>query len=975
VRVLGYNGFQGRTVHDIQFRGIDADAVVLQHLRDLVVQKTNEPLDSRKIRGSIQQLFATGRFANLQVEAEQRPDAQVSLVFIAEQNYFIGQMTVEGAPKRPTATQLLDASKLGLGQLFTPEKLDLALAEMKSVLADNGYYQAQVTVQQLERPGTQQMELHFHVVPGPAAKIGQVIVNGSPGIEPAQVMDIAHLHPGDLVSSERVTRALQRLRKNYQKQNRLEAQIAITGRVYHAENNTLDYVFNIVRGPRVDIIVEGASLGRGRLKKLVPVYEENAVDEDLLNEGRANLLNYFETQGYFDAKVDFQRKSEPGQDLLRVVYDVSRGDRHKLTDLAIEGNNYFPGDEIRERMQVQPAGLLLSHGRFSQEMLSRDARNIEALYRDNGYQQVKVTTEVKDDYRGEKDRMAVFLRIDEGPQTRFGAVHIAGNHSFGDEYFFGSARLEPLVNAGEGQPFSDSTIAQDRDSILNFYFNSGFPDVQLEITTAPEPGNPRLVDVTYTIKEGERVFVDRVLTSGLHYTRPWVVERDMKIHSGDPLSQDNMYRSQSAFYDLGIFNEVDMAVQNPEGRSRYKDVFFQFQEARRWTFDYGVGLEIQSGSPSGSQTPAGRTGASPRVSFDVSRINFRGRDHTLTFHSNVGRLQQRGLISYDAPRTFNVRNLRMTFTLLYDNSLNVKTFTSQRVEGSVQAVHTLTRRADGTPVSSLVWSFNYRRVRATELRITPEQIPLLSQPVRVGMPGLTYIRDKRDNPIDAHKGNYNTFDAGYAASALGSEASFGRMLVQNATYQPFGRKGRFVFARSTRIGIEEPTGRTTLIPLPERFFAGGAGTLRGFGLNQAGPRDPATGFPIGGGALFVNNLEMRFPPVTLPFVQDNVSFVAFHDFGNVFERAVDMFNSFGTWNQPNKAECRSTAPAAKCSFNYMSHAIGAGIRYRTPIGPVRVDIGYNLNPPTFPVRSDPVRGPHFENLGRFNFVFSIGQAF
>ncbi len=1002
VTVLGSGASQGRTVHDIQFRGIQGDAAVLNQLRELVEQKPGQPLDRRKVRSSIQQLFATGRFANLQVEAEQRPDAQVTLVFVAEGNYFVGNMTLEGAPKRPTAAQLLDSSKLTLGELFTPEKLETSFQRMKDVLADNGYYQAEVTVQKIEHPETQQVELHFHVLPGRPATVGQVTIQGSPGYSPEEVRNLAHLHSGDQVSVDRLTKALQHLRKKFQKEHRLEAQIAVSNRIYHADNNTLDYVFNIVRGPTVDIHVEGAGLSQGTLKKLVPVFEEYAVDDDLLNEGRRNLRNYFQTRGYFDAEVNVQREPQPEQDHLHVVYLVNRGARHKLTDLGItiqpapaRPGRYYDPEDLRERMQVQPAGILLSHGRFSQDMLARDVHTIENLYHSQGFQQVKVSSDVQDNYKGEKDRMAVFVRVEEGPQTLVGNLHIVGNQSFSQQEL-------PILSTEAGQPFSDANLASDRDSILNFYFNNGFPDVEFDVATKALPDNR--VDVTYTIGEGGRVFVDRVLTSGLHYTHPWVVTRDMKVRGGDPLSQENLYLSQAAFYDLGIFNEVNMAVQNPEGRAKYKDVIFQFQEAKRWTFNYGLGLEIQTGSP--ANTPSGRTGASPRVSFDVNRINFRGREHTLTFHSHVGRLQQRGSISYDAPRWFNIPFLRLTFTVLYDNSLNVQTFSSERFEGAVQAEQTVTRRFDGQPVTTLLWRFNYRRVRATNLNVAVEQIPQLSQPVRLGMPSLTYIRDKRDNPIDARKGNYNTFDGGYASAALGSQlcvpppgpglpappctpVSFGRMVVQNATYQPFGRKGRFVFARSTRIGIEEPTGNTTIIPLPERFLAGGGSTLRGFGLNQAGPRDPSTGFPVGGGAMFVNNLEMRFPPVTLPFFQDNLSFVTFLDSGNVFDRATDMFNNLLRWNQKDRQACRSLAstppppPSSNvtCDLNYISHAIGLGVRYRTPVGPVRVDFGYNLNPPTFPVLIDPKNPsnpnfvPRHETLGHFNFFFSIGQTF
>ncbi len=967
---LKFSVYQGRKVRDIQFRGVEADPLTMNHLRDLLAQKVDEPLDGRKVKRSIQQLFATGRFANIQVDAQQQPDAQVSLVFIAEENQFIGSLTVEGEPKRPTANQLVDATKLDLGERYTPEKLNIALAQMKSVLADNGYYQADIAVEKTSRPEVQQIELHFKVKPGKQALIGQVMVYGSPGYSAAQVRKISGLEPRHAVAFDRVTRALQRLRKKYQKQRRLEAQIAMTDRLYHAPSNTVDYVLNVVRGPVVELQVEGAGLTHGQLKKFIPIYEENAVDDDLLNEGRRNLRQYFQTLGFFDAEVNFQREPVPEKDLLRIIYIIDRGARHKLTDVFIEGNKYLQTEDLRDTMQVQPAGFLLSHGRYSQDLLARDVDSLEAQYHNNGFQQVKVTAEVADDYKGEKNRMAVFVRINEGPQTRVGKLTVTGNSSIPDTQL-------PLLATEEGQPYSEANVALDRDAVLNYYFNNGFPDVQFEVSSQPEPANPNLMDVTYTIKEGDRVFVDRVLSNGLHFTHPWVVDRELEVHPGNPLSQISMLDSQRRLYNLGIFNEVEAVVQNPEGRARYKDVLFNFQEAKRWTFNYGGGLEIQTGPTSSS--PQGEVGVSPRVSFDLSRINFRGRDHTLTLHSHVGRLQQRGLVSYDAPRWFNLPNLRLTFTALYDNSINVQTFTSERLEGSVQAEQALTRRADGQPVSTLLLRFNYRRVRASNLSITPELIAPLSQPVRVGIPSLTYIRDKRDDPLDSHKGNYTTFDAGYAASALGSEASFGRMLVQNATYQPFGRRGRFVFARNTRLGVEEPTGSTTIIPLAERFLAGGGYTLRGFGLNQAGPRDLNTGFPLGGGAMFINNLELRLPPVLLPYVQDNVSFVVFHDFGNVFKSATDMFDNFLQWTQKDKASCRSTDPAATCDFNFMSHAVGGGVRYRTPIGPVRVDFGYNLNPPTYPVKApakgDPNQTPRYNVLGRFNFFFSIGQTF
>jgi outer membrane protein assembly factor BamA len=311
----------------------------------------------------------------------------------------------------------------------------------------------------------------------------------------------------------------------------------------------------------------------------------------------------------------------------------------------------------------------------------------------------------------------------------------------------------------------------------------------------------------------------------------------------------------------------------------------------------------------------------------------------------------------------------------------------------------LTQRA--SKVSELLYRFAYRRIKVDPNSFPPgfsaDLIPFYSRAVRVGMPSLIYLRDKRDDPVASTKGNYNTIDMGVASGYFGSEANFGRMLAQNATYQAFGRG--WVFARSLRIGVEMPYGTpcssesdetgacptaitSGYVPLPERFFVGGSNSHRGFAINQAGPRDPDSGSPLGGDAMVVNNLELRLPPTPLPYVKDNISFVVFHDIGNSFATTNEMWKNILRMNQRDKLSCRDLSAKGTCDFNYMSQAVGSGLRYKTPIGPVRVDVGYNLTPPVFPVKQPCAAGvsnctavPHSETLSRFNFFFSIGQTF
>jgi outer membrane protein insertion porin family len=990
----------GSVVGKITFPGItDSDQDILRAMLPL---HEGEPLDHAHLQDSMRALFATGRFANLRAECDPSADGKASLSFVSSPNFFVGGVMVDGGPGKPSDSQIVNAAKLQLGELYVSSKMDLALTNIQRLMEENGFYRSVITHSERQNPPIQQVEIMFHVRSGEAARVGNIAISGKSLFSRGQIEDIAHLHPGDVVSARKASDAVERIRKKYQKQNRWLVQASIAEKKYVPQSNTVDYTFAIDPGPLVKISVEGFRLSQGTIKRSVPVYEEGALDDDLLNEGQRNLLNYLQSRGYFDATVDLHRESDPTQNELRVTYHIVAGDKHRVAKVEITGNKYFSrADDLRAAMQVQAASVLLPHGRYSQAMLRSDVRDLESKYRTNGFAQVKVDGEAKDEHLGRKDLVLVAIHINEGQQTLVGSLQVTGNTTtISDDPF-------PILNTSPGQPFSDSLIAEDRDRLLNYYFNNGFPNATFE--AAAKPAGDNRMDVTFTIHEGERFYVDHVLVSGRDFTKPYVVDHELQVKAGDDLSQIDLLNTQKNLYDLGIFSQVDTAVQNPEGTETRKNVLVQVQEAKRYTFNYGLGFEFQTGQPgssSSSQRPLGTSGVSPLASLDVSRINFLGRAHTITFESRVGRLQQRGLISYESPRWLNNPDLNLTFTGFFDHTLDVTTFTSQRLEGAVQLGQVLSKRLGGDPVSTIDYRFNYRLVKATNIQIDPNLVPLLSLPVRVGEPSFGYVRDRRDNKLETTRGSYITVEAGVAGHYFGSQADFSSVMVQNSTYHPFGKQKRqLVFARSTRVGVQNPFGDTvitqpgeltpgepTLIPLPERFFMGGGNSHRGFGLNQAGPRDPLTGFPLGGSALFLNNFEVRFPPPTLPWVQDNLSFAIFHDMGNVFTDGSHMLNSLLHWRQ-NTALCSQPvntvlvtgSGATQCRYDYISHAIGLGVRYKTPVGPVRFDLGYNLNPTIYPgstlVTPATSTTPAVYNFtgtrqaSPFNVYFSIGQTF
>jgi outer membrane protein assembly factor BamA len=575
--------------------------------------------------------------------------------------------------------------------------------------------------------------------------------------------------------------------------------------------------------------------------------------------------------------------------------------------------------------------------------------------------------------------------------------------------------VKGLMNSQPGQPFSLVTLSGDRDTVLQYYLSHGFDQVKVDIKQAKEAQDVDKTDVSLNVTEGQQVFVNRVLLSGVEKTKPKVVQSQILVHAGDPLDQTALLQTQRNLYNIALFNEVVAAVQNPTGDAPQKNVLLQLTEAKRWNVTYGFGIEAETGTPQSGMiseasciqlklnpcnqlTQEGRTGVSPRISLDVSRINLKGTDNSLTLHSSYGLLEQVAILTFQNPHFYGHKSLAASVSGGYSNIQDITTFEASTLQGDFRITQRWRRR------DTFIYDFLYRRVAVNpnSLQVSADLIPLLSQPVRVGGPGVTWFHDTRSpGPLDAVKGQYTTLQTFVASSKFGSQTDFWKIDGTNATYYQFG-KLKYVIARSTRIGYEQssganpnvgneacanpdPQGNDLLntnasciaVPLPERLYAGGANSLRGFPINGAGPRDLQTGFPVGGTAAFVNTFEFRMPAPTLPLVGSSLNFVLFHDMGNVFQNASQMFPSFLRFNQPNRATCSNVSGTiGTCDFNYFSHDVGLGARYKTPVGPIRLDFSYNLNPPVYPIIYDFNNNPpHEGHAAHFNFFFSIGESF
>ena len=974
--------FEGKSVREVIY--VPAQQPLLaEDLAALQRLKAGSPYSSKDVAETIDRLFATGAYADIQVDVEQQSDG-LTVKFLTKSAPFVGHVEVSGnVSDPPSRSAIASAAHFRVGTPFDETALDAAEKNIRALFTSNGLYGGDVSIDKTFDPQTALIHVTIHVKAGKRARYDPPAISGQAKLADATIIRatgwrIILIHRWRKVSEALTDKGVEGIRKKYLDKDLLTATTELQGLDYDPERGRVKPRLQLDAGPTIQVKAEGATVSKSRLKRLVPVYEEGAVDDDLLVEGARNLRDYFQSSGYPDADVDF-RKSEVANDHQTIEFVITKGANKKLGSVDIQGNKYFSRNTIRERLYLLPASFRFRKGRYSEAFRRRDEETIAALYRSNGFRDVKVTSASVENFKGKPGLISVTYQIDEGAQWLITKLGFEGI----DEKDV--AALRGQLSNGMGEPYSDVSLDSDRNLILSHEYERGFPKAVVEWTVTPDQ-KAHQVGLLGRVTLGPQEYVRDVQILGLTRTSPRMVQKNVHVHAGDPLSLEAIDRAQQQLDNLGVFARVDSAIENADGDQTHKTVLYDVDEAARYNVRIGVGAEIaQLGATTNNLTaPTSGTGFSPRFLLNVNRIDFLGLNHTISFDGRYSRLERRAALNYAVPNFMGSKRRTLTFTALYDLASDVRTFSARREEASVQLSQKLSKP------TTVLFRYAYRRVSTSNIAIPDLLVPQLSQPIRIGIFSANLVQDRRDNPANAHRGIYNTLDVGVASGAFGSQRNFARVLGRNATY--YRLPGNMVLARQLTVGVIKPfslapgISESDAVPLPERFFGGGNLTHRGFGENQAGPRDigamvgpdgtptQPTGFAIGGNALLFHNTELRFP-----LLGANIDGVFFHDMGNIYS---DLSSLSFRFKQQNNQD-----------FNYMVHAVGFGIRYRTPVGPIRVDLAYSINPPSFVgfngtvdqlLNCDPRKPisqlPSYcvgvpQQLSHFQFFFSIGQTF
>jgi outer membrane protein insertion porin family len=932
-----YAGFEGKTVSrvDISIR----PQMNVELFRKLIKQKAGEPFSMSAIRESVVALQETKLFSQIQVSVTPE-QVGLNVLFILQPAYYVGIISFPGATNRFSYTQLLQAVSIPDQTPFANDLLPKGQTALLQFLTAQGYFMASVKPRSEVDDAHWIVNLVFNVDLKKNAKIGAINFEGVSEAEATEIraaldsrwarLKRDSLKPGQRYSEERISKSVEYIRAHLRGKGRLAPIVRVASTSFHPETNRADLTFQVDPGPLLSVRVSGTHVSGRTIKRLVPIFEENSVDQDLVDEGERNLVSYFQSKGFFGVKIDSHLDRQA--DKVSVVYRVDRGTRHRVQAIYFQGNHYFDDARLLSSVAVRKARFL-SRGRFSNSLIRSSEDSLTALYRDEGFANVKVQTKV-DDFEPDVD---ITFLISEGPQDRVNSIRLTGN------------RTQPLdvltskhpLHLRPGHPYSLRAVQLDRNDILAAYLDRGYLNATFGSSESPENADAHLLNVVYTIDEGPHTFMSDAVLLGVKKTKPDFVRliAGPNVAQGKPLSTGQLLSAESDLYALNIFDWASVQPRQPITTQTESEVLEKVHEAKQNSIDYGGGIEVipRSGNvPVGTValpglppigvgskfTTSQKSFFGPRGSFDYARRNLRGRAQTFTVSTVLSRLDQRLAFTYSDPH-FHGSSWSSLVSLSGERTTENPIFAAEVGLASYQ----LQKALDAKRTKNLILRYEFNRTILTNITI-PDLVLPQDRRVRLSTFSGEYVRDTRDKPLDAHKGIYQIADFGVTPVALGSSADFVRFLGQTAFYIPVRRW--LTWANNFRLGFASPFAGSA-VPLSQNFFSGGADSLRGFPINGAGPQRPVTvcsnpadsstctliSVPVGGEALFIFNTEARFPIRLIK----NLGGALFYDGGNVYAHI----------NLPEMV-------------NNYTNTIGFGIRYNTPVGPVRIDIGHNLNP-------------------------------
>ena len=947
--------YSGRQVTAVRV-AIDGAPTTEAALIDLIETRPGQNLTLAAVRESIAHLYSLARFQDVQVEAIDGSGGAIELRYnlvairAVDKVDFRGSLGLSEGLLRDTVAERF-------GRAPQPGRAQEVTRELERLYQDRGYFRASIRPGSAELHDPERTILTFDIEAGPQARVGEIAVVGNARASREELLGRLDLAPGRAYQREQLNARLTGYANRLKKRGYLQAEASQTARLSE-DGRVADLTIDVQSGPTVTVTFEGDPLPLDRRNELVPFEREGSVDEDLREDAVQRIRDYLHQQGYWKAEVPIPREQR-SDDSLAIVFTVKKGPIYRVAaeGVQITGNNGISLEEIRPLLVLRPGDL------YNSAHLDAIAGALERLYRTRGFRWVDIkSSEIDAGSDGGSARVRPVIAIVEGPRAVLGDIAVTGAKALGD------SEIRRVMQLQTGQPYYEPSITTARDAIQLEYLNLGYSTVQVSITPALSEDRTR-VDLRFDVVEGPQTLVDHVIIVGNTRTSEEIIRREVLLRPGAPLGLTDLLESRRRLSALGLFRRIDVR-QLEHGQASRRDVLVTVEEAPATAIGYGGGLEASSVLRAGLDGGGAeeRLEFAPRGFFDIGRRNLGGKNRSISLFTRVA---VRPRDEPDNPaldgRGFGLSEYRVVGTYREPSALfwNADLLLTAAAEQGVRSSFNFRRRGVGAELTRRVsrairvsGRYSFSTTRTFDERLSDQEqatIDRLFPQVRLSAFSGAVSRDTRDDVVEPTGGTLVSGEASVAVRFLGGEVGFVKTYLQGSWFKRLPGERGIVFATRATVGLADGLPREAQptddegrpidgppiviedLPASERFFAGGDTTIRGFAVDSVGTPETITprGFPRGGNGLLILNAELRIP------VWKDFGAALFTDGGNVFERVTDF----------DPAELRGS--------------VGFGVRYRSPIGPVRVDLGFKMDRRLIAGELEKRTALHF----------SIGQAF
>jgi outer membrane protein insertion porin family len=712
-------------------------------------------------------------------------------------------------------------------------------------------------------------------------QVDSVHVAGNRRIEKAAILAVVGTQAGDRLDLDKLDQDLRDIYKmGYFKDVTMDVSNGPAGKVI---------TFNVVEKPSVGkiVFVGNDEYDDEDLQKELGINLYSILDFNAVKQSVNRLYDFYKDKGYYNAEIKETTESIPNNEVL-LRYNIKENDKVYILKIEFKGNKAYDSDQLSDIMETRTKWFLswiTKAGILDKKKLEFDAHKITSFYHNHGYIKAKVG-EPKVYYDDKIKGLVVSIDISEGERYEVDKVNVAGDLIEPADQLLKNVQIG---KDGEDKVFNRETVRKDMIRLQDIYANDGFAYAEIK-PIIKEDDEKHLADITYHISKGPKVRFERITITGNQHTRDKVIRRQLKVMEGDYFSGQGLQRSTENLRRLGFFEDVQFHTKKGT-RDDLMDLNVDVKEKGTRTFSVGAGYS---------------SAYSAFVTFSVSDENFMGLGQRLSATARIGGKNTEFDIRFLEPWLFDTR---------LSLGADIYKFTQEYTD--------YTRASYGTRISlgaplyldytrgTLMYGYDHANISDVSNEASYIIRDMTGNNVTSSLT-LVLRRDSRDRTFNATRGSINEVSVQYAGGFLQGTEQFTKYRARSAWYFPLFWST--VFMVQGRAGYIEDRGQLSAY---QKFFLGGINTIRGYDFNTVSPIDPATGDYIGGNKMMVYNLEYHFPLLK----EQGLTGLVFFDAGNVW----------------------TTESADAYNFSGLMKSVGAGVRWFSPLGPLRLEYGWKLD--------------------------------